>query len=267
MELTTIAVTRDSPARYGSQVATVTLQRADVRNAFNARSIAELTWVFATLSAEPDLRAIVLAAEGSAFCAGADLHWMRAMADFSSADNLADAATLAQMLATMDRCPHPVIARIQGDVVAGGMGLVAVCDIAVAVDSARFCLSEVLLGLIPATISPYVIRAMGQQAARRYFLTAERFSAATAHHLGFIHEVVPADTLDAALATLLAALMAASPHAVRQAKLLVRDIAGAVIDDVLIADTAARIATIRAGDEAREGVRAFLDKHKPSWAP
>ena len=267
MDLSTIAIVRTANVASGGQVATVTLQRPDLRNAFNSRSIAEITWAFDILGAEPAVRAIVLAAQGSAFCAGADLNWMRAMADYSDVENLADAAELARMLTTIYHCPHPVVARVQGDVYAGGMGLVAACDIAVAVDSAQFCLSEVRLGLIPATISPYVIRAMGQNAARRYFLTAERFSAAEAHRLGFIHEVVAAEALDVTVASLLASLTAASPHAVREAKRLVREVGGAVIDATLIADTAARIAAIRSSDQGREGVRAFLDKRKPSWLP
>ncbi len=262
MDLTTISIT------YGgadNRVATVTLQRPEVRNAFNARSIAELTWAFETLGAHDGLRAIVLAAEGPAFCAGADLNWMRAMADYTDAENLADAGTLATMLSTLYRCPHPVVACIQGDVYAGGMGLVAACDIAVTVETAQFCLSEVRLGLIPATISPYVITAMGENAARRYFLTAERFSAQEAHRIGFVHEVVAAEALEQTVAALVAALTSASPHAVRQAKRLVREIGCAPIDQALIDDTAARIADIRGSAEGREGVRAFLDKRKPSW--
>ena len=259
MDLTTITITHAGP------VATVTLQRPAVRNAFDARSIAEITWAFDTLGQDATVRAIVLAAHGAAFCAGADLNWMRAMADYSDAENLADARQLASMLSSVYRCPPPVVARVQGDVYAGGMGLVAACDIAVAVDTAQFCLSEVRLGLIPATISPYVIRAMGENAARRYFLTAERFSAAQAQHMGMIHEVVPAEALDATLDGVVKALTAASPHAVREAKRLVREIGGALIDAKLIDDTAARIAVIRASAEGKEGVRAFLDKRKPSW--
>ena len=262
MDLSTIAI---SHGGEGGQVATVTLQRPLMRNAFNARSIAELTWAFSTLGKDDRVRAIVLAAEGVAFCAGADLHWMREMAQYDDAQNLADAAQLAHMLSILYRCPHPVVARIQGDVYAGGMGLVAACDIAVAVDTAQFCLSEVRLGLIPATISPYVIKAMGENAARRYFLTAERFSAAEARRIGFLHEVVAADVLDATVGSMVAALTSAGPHAVREAKRLVREIGGAPIDAALIADTAARIAAIRGSSEGREGVRAFLDKRKPSW--
>ena len=259
MELTTLAITRKGP------VATVTLQRPEMRNAFNARSIAEIDSAFRQLGQEDGVRVIVLAAHGTAFCAGADLNWMQDMAGYSDAENLADAAALAAMLSTIYRCPKPVVARVQGDVYAGGVGLVAACDMAVSVDTAQFCLSEVKLGLIPATIAPYVIRAMGQNAARRYFLTAERFSAQQAQSIGLIHEVTAAKALDAAVGTITGALTAASPHAVRQAKCLVRDIGGAPIDAALIAETATRIATIRASAEGREGVRAFLDKRKPTW--
>ncbi len=246
-------------------LATVTLNRPQVRNAFNEGMIAELDAAFRALGSNAGVRAIVLAASGPAFCAGADLNWMRKMADYTDAENLADASQLAGMLRTIYRCPKPVVAKVQGDCYAGGMGLVAACDIAVASDAAVFCLSEVRLGLIPATISPYVIRGMGENAARRYCLTAERFDAAEAHRIGFIHEAVAADALDASVAAIVAALSAASPHAVTQAKRLVRDIGGAPIDDALVADTARRIAAIRASQEGREGVRAFLDKRKPSW--
>ncbi|MGA8515685.1 MAG: enoyl-CoA hydratase-related protein, partial [Burkholderiaceae bacterium] len=166
------------------KIGRITLNRPDVRNAFNDSVIAEVTAAFAELGQRDDVRCIVLAAEGSAFCAGADLNWMRRMADYTHAENLADAAKLALMLRTIYECPKPTLARIQGDVYAGGMGLVAACDMAVSVDSAHYCLSEVKLGLIPATISPYVIRAMGARAAHRYFLTAERFSAAEAYRIG-----------------------------------------------------------------------------------
>ncbi len=261
MELSTITITRSADAR----VATVTLTRPALRNAFNAASIAELQRAFETLSAEDDLRAVVLAAEGPAFCAGADLNWMREMAGYDHAENLADAAQLAAMLWSVYCCRHPVVAKVQGDVYAGGMGLVAACDIAVAVDTAQFCLSETRLGLIPATISPYVIRAMGQNAARRYFLTAERFSAAQALQIGFVQEVVAPASLASTVDALVATLAAVSPHAAREAKRLVRDIGGAPIDATLIAETAARIAAVRASEQGREGVRAFLDKRRPTW--
>ena len=172
------------------RVATVTLDRPDVRNAFNDATIAELALAFDELGRDEDVRAIILAANGPAFCAGGDLNWMKAMAGYSDSENYDDALKLADMLRTIYLCPKPVVAKIQGDCYAGGMGLVAACDIAVAVDAANFCLSEVKLGLIPATISPYVIKAMGANAARRYFLTAERFTAAEAHRIGFVHELV-----------------------------------------------------------------------------
>ena len=161
-------------------VETVTLDRPEVRNAFNDEVIAEMTAVFAELAKRDEVRCVVLAGNGPAFCAGADLNWMKRMVGYGREENLADAAGLARMLEAIYRCPKPTIAKVQGDTYAGGMGLVAACDIAVSVDSAQFCLSEVKLGLIPATISPYVIRAMGARAAHRYFLTAERFSAAEA---------------------------------------------------------------------------------------
>ena len=244
---------------------TITLSRPEVRNAFNDEVIAELTQAFQTAAASAETRAVVLASEGPAFCAGADLNWMRRMADYTRAENLADAAKLAEMLRVMYACPKPTIARIQGDVVAGGMGLVAACDMAVAVDTAGFCLSEVKLGLIPATISPYVIRAMGARAARRYFLTAERFSAQEAHRIGFVHEVVPAEQLDATVAELVKALVNASPNAVRSAKELVQTVAKREIDGALIAQTVEGIADIRASTEGKEGVQSFLHKRKPNW--
>jgi methylglutaconyl-CoA hydratase len=247
------------------RVATVTLDRPDVRNAFNEATIAELALAFDELGRDEDVRAIVLAANGSAFCAGGDLNWMKQMAGYSDAENLADAARLADMLRTIYLCPKPVVARIQGDCYAGGMGLVAACDIAVAVDEANFCLSEVKLGLIPATISPYVIKAMGENAARRYFLTAERFSAREAHRIGFVHEVVSAADLDAAVAVIIKALVGNSPNAVKEAKVLVRDVVGRPVDNALLADSAERIAAIRASTEGREGVASFLEKRKPSW--
>ncbi len=246
-------------------VARVTLSRPAVRNAFNDEVIAELRAAFEALGAHHDVRAVVLAAEGPAFCAGADLNWMRRMADYTRDENLADAGQLAAMLKAIYACPKPTIAAVQGDVFAGGMGLVAACDMAVSVRTATYCLSEVKLGLIPATISPYVIRAMGARAAHRYFLTAERFSAEEAHRIGFVHELVDADALDAKVAELAAALVGASPAAVRACKRLVQDVAEREIDAALIAATVEGIADIRASDEGREGVASFLQKRKPAW--
>ncbi len=246
-------------------VASVTLNRPEVRNAFNDEVILELTQAFTRLGQDPGVRAIVLAAEGNAFCAGADLNWMRRMADYTQAENLADAAQLAAMLQAIYNCPKPTIARIQGDVYAGGMGLVAACDMAVSVDSASYCLSEVRLGLYPATISPYVIRAMGARAAHRYFLTAERFSATEAQRIGLVHELVNLEQLDARVDELCKALVNASPNAVRSCKTLLQDVAGKDIDAALIAHTVEGIAGIRASAEGREGVQSFLQKRKPNW--
>jgi len=247
------------------KVATVTLNRPDLRNAFNEQAIAELALVFDELGRSDTVRAIVLAANGPSFCAGADLNWMKKMAGYSHDENLADAMRLADMLRTIYLCPKPVVARVQGDCYAGGMGLVAACDIVVAGEQAAFCLSEVKLGLIPATISPYVIKAMGEQAARRYFTTAERFDAKEAHRIGFAHEVVAHEALDATVAGIVKALVNNSPHAVQQAKTLVREVVGQPVDEALLADTAGRIAAIRASLEGREGVASFLEKRKPTW--
>jgi len=246
-------------------VARVFLNRPDVRNAFNDGVIAELTAAFAGFAADASLRAIVLGGHGKAFCAGADLSWMRAMADYTWEQNRADAQGLADMLHAVWSCPVPVIGRIHGDCYAGGVGLAAVCDILVAAEGVNFCLSEARLGLLPATIGPYVVKALGEQASRRYFATAERFDAARAHALGFVHEVVPADALDAKLDELVAALVANGPAAVRACKKLVQDVADRPIDVALRADTAKRIADIRASAEGKEGVQAFLNKRDPSW--
>ena len=255
----TLQITRDGA------VARVFLDRPEVRNAFNDSVIAELAAAFTGFSADASLRAVVLGGHGKAFCAGADLSWMRAMADYTWEQNRADAQGLADMLHAIWSCPVPVIGRVHGDCYAGGVGLAAVCDILVAAEGVNFCLSEAKLGLLPATIGPYVVKAMGEQAARRYFTTAERFDAARAHALGFVHEVVPADALDAKVDELVAALVANGPAAVRACKKLVQDVADRPIDDTLRADTARRIADIRASAEGKEGVQAFLNKRDPSW--
>ena len=246
-------------------VLTLTLSRPDVRNAFNDEVIAEMTAAFQDAGTRADVRAVVLAAVGPAFCAGADLNWMRRMADYTREENLADAATLAEMLRVIYQCPKPTVARVQGDVFAGGIGLIAACDMIVSVDTAMFCVSEVKLGLIPATISPYVLRAMGARAAHRYCLTAERFTAAEAHRIGLVNEVVSVDQLDAKVAELTQALSNASPNAVRSCKRLLQEVAGRDIEAPLIALTVEGIADIRASVEGKEGVQSFLQKRKPSW--
>jgi methylglutaconyl-CoA hydratase len=251
--------------RPSAHVAEVWLNRPEVRNAFNEELIAALTQTFVALSVEPGLRVIVLGARGKAFCAGADLNWMRAMADYSWEQNRADAQKLADMLWALDQCPVPVVGRVQGDCYAGGMGLAAICDVLVASDNATFCLSEARLGLLPATISPYVIRALGQQASRRYMLTAERFSAAEAQRHGLVHRLCAPEQLDSEVATLVATLVANGPLATRACKLLVRDVSAAPMSEALRADTARRIADIRASDEGKEGLQSFLQKRPPAW--
>lgn len=248
-----------------AHVAEVWLDRPEVRNAFNDGVIAELTAAFETLPRDPELRVIVLGGRGKAFCAGADLNWMRAMAGYGWQENHADATRLAQMLWTLWSCPLPVVGRVHGDCYAGGVGLAAVCDVLVAVEGMHFCLSEARLGLLPATIGPYVVRALGEQASRRYFVSAERFDAATGKALGFVHEVVPAEALDAKVAEIVGALAANGPAAVKACKRLVQDLAGRPIDAGLRDDTARRIADMRASPEGREGVQAFLSKREPAW--
>lgn len=250
---------------FAGSVATVTLNRPEVRNAFNDDVITEMTACFVDLGTRPDVRCIVLAANGTAFCAGADLNWMKRMADYTHAENLADAGVLAEMLRVIYACPKPTIAKVQGDVYAGGTGLVAACDMAVSVDTAGYCLSEVRLGLIPATISPYVIRAMGARAAHRYFLTAERFDAAEALRIGFVHEVVTAAELDGKVAELAKTLVNAGPEAVKLCKRLVQDVADHDITPALIQMTVEGIADIRVSAEGREGVQSFLQKRQPNW--
>jgi methylglutaconyl-CoA hydratase len=255
----TLDIRRDGP------VAHVFLNRPAVRNAFNSAVIAELTQAFSTLGADDSVRAIVLGGHGKAFCAGGDLNWMRAMADYSWDQNRDDAQALADMLHAIWRCPKPVVGRIHGDCFAGGVGLAACCDVLVAAEGLNFCLSEARLGLLPATIGPYVVRAMGEQAARRYFITAERFDSSEAHRLGFVHALVAPDALDAAVQGIVSALLANGPQAVAASKRLVQDLAGAPITDALRADTARRIADIRASDEGKDGVQAFLSKREPAW--
>lgn len=254
-------------SRPDPHVARVWLNRPDVRNAFNDEVIAALTRTFEDLSKDKALRVVVLGAHGKAFCAGADLNWMKAMAGYSWEENRADAQRLADMLWTLDQCPVPVVGRVQGDCYAGGMGLAAICDVLVAVEGATFCLSEARLGLLPATISPYVVRALGAQASRRYMVTAERFSAVRAHALGMVHELATPETLDATVDGIVATLANNGPAAVRACKSLVRDVAGVPVTAELRSETARRIADIRASDEGREGLASFLGKRPPNWLP
>jgi methylglutaconyl-CoA hydratase len=247
------------------RIAKVFLNRPEVRNAFNDGVITELAETFTRLGQDPGVRVIVLGGHGKAFCAGADLNWMKSMAGYGWEDNRADATRLAEMLWAIYSCPLPVVGRLHGDCYAGGMGLAACCDVLVAAEGMHFCLSEARLGLLPATISPYVMRAMGEQAARRYFITAERFSAAQARDMGFVHELVAPDALDAKVDEIVALLVANGPAAVKACKRLVQDFVGREITLDLRVETARRIADIRASDEGREGVQAFLNKREPAW--
>jgi methylglutaconyl-CoA hydratase len=244
-------------------IARVTLDRPDLRNAFDDELIAALTKAFEQVGADADVRVMILAGNGPAFCAGADLNWMKRMAKYGYDENLADAEALALMLATLDRLPKPTIARVHGPVFAGGTGLVAACDIAVGTPQAKFCLSEAKLGLSPATISPYVIRTMGEREARRYFLTAEVFDAAEAFRIGLIS--ILTDKLDETIDELVKHLLAGGPQAHRKIKELIRAVAGRPVDDALAADTAKRIAEIRVSPEGREGIASFLEKRKAAW--
>lgn len=247
-------------------VATIALNRPGVHNAFDETLVAELTSALRVLRDNDAVRAVVLMGAGASFCAGADLNWMKRMATFTRAQNLADAKALATMLATLYELPKPTVARVHGVAYGGGVGLVACCDIAIAAQGAVFAFSEARLGLIPATIAPYVVEAIGARAARRWFLTGERFTAAEAFRLGLLHDIpVPAD-LDARVGEVLCALLKAGPRAQAECKTLLRAVRGRVIGPVVIADTARRIAQTRASDEGREGVAAFLAKRSPKWA-
>ena len=246
-------------------VARVTLNRPELRNAFDDALIRKLTDAFAELEKDKSVRVLVLAGNGPAFCAGADLHWMKRMAGYGYDENLADAKALAAMLAALDRMPKPTVARVHGPVFAGGTGLVAACDIAVGTPEAKFCLSEAKLGLSPATISPYVMRAMGERNARRYFLTAEVFDAEEALRIGMLSLLVPPAQLDSTVEELVKHLLAGGPEAHGKIKALIRAVAGRRPDDELVADTAKRIAEIRGSPEGKEGIAAFLEKRKASW--
>lgn len=246
-------------------VATLTLNRPEIRNAFDDAQIDRLTRALRAAEADAAVRVVVVAGNGTAFCAGADLNWMKRMAGYSYAQNLADASALAEMLRTLDRMSKPTVARVHGAAFAGGTGLVAACDIALGTPQAKFCLSEAKLGLSPATISPYVLRAMGARMARRYFLTAEVFDAEEAHRIGLLSALVPAAELDVALEGIVGQLLAGGPRAMAEIKDLIRAVGAGALDDAMIADTARRIAEIRVTEEGREGIASFLEKRKPAW--
>lgn len=246
-------------------VARVTLNRPELRNAFDDALISQLRQVFSEVENDPAVRVMILAGNGPAFCAGADLNWMKRMAGYGYDQNLADAKALAEMLAALDRLPKPTIARVHGPVFAGGTGLVAACDIAVGTPEAKFCLSEAKLGLSPATIGPYVMRAMGEREARRYFLTAEVFEAQEAFRVGMLSILTTREELDNVISSLVEHLLAGGPQAHARIKALIRAVAGRRPDDNLVAETAKQIAEIRGSPEGREGIAAFLEKRKAGW--
>ena len=246
-------------------VARLTLNRPEVHNAFNDTLIAELDATLERLAGDEKVRVVVLAARGKSFSAGADLAWMARMAGYSEPENLADARSLAGLMWRLNRLPKPTLALVQGSAYGGGVGLIACCDMAVAAEPATFCLSEVNLGLIPAVISPYVIAAMGEAAARRYFLTAERFSAQEAQRLGLVHEVVTAGDLEAAGQRLIDAILKGGPVAQAAAKDLIFEVINRPLDRGLVEESARRIARLRASPEGKEGIAAFLEKRKATW--
>lgn len=251
--------------RQEGVVAYLTLNRPEVRNAFGAELIAELTHQIDSLDANPAVRVLVLQAEGKHFSAGADLNWMRAMKDRTENENRDDARKLATLMQKLDACRKPLVGVTQGAAMGGGVGLLACCDIVLATKNAFFALSEVRLGLTPATISPFVVRAMGARQARRYFQTGERFTAQKACAMGLVHEVVDEEDLAAELSRLLSDLTAGGPEAQAMAKALVKDVAQRPVDDELMDELAERIGRQRVGAEGQEGLTAFLDKRNPNW--
>ena len=252
---------------YAQGIALIWMNRPKMRNALDNVVIAELTDAFSAAIEDDGVRAIVLAGRGKAFCAGADLNWLKTAREMTPDEAREDSIGLARLMRLIYESPKPTVARVQGAAYAGGMGLVAACDIAVASHDAKFCLSEVKLGLIAAMIGPYVIKAMGEARARRFFLTAEPFDAAEAYRIGFVHELAPADELDATVNAMLGHLVMASPNAMSETKQLIRDVVGRPIDDELTRDTASRLARVRASDDAQEGISAFFEKRKPRWVP
>jgi methylglutaconyl-CoA hydratase len=253
-------------ARRDGPVATLCLNRPQLHNAFDAELIAALTSALEALADDGDIRVVVLEGAGTSFSAGADLNWMRGMAAASESDNRADAMALARLMRVLDALPKPTIARVHGAAFGGGVGLVACCDIAIGVPGAKFGLTESRLGLLPAVISPYVVAAIGTRQARRWFASAEVFDAAEAHRIGLLHAVVEPAELDAAVQAQADLLLRAGPIAAAQAKRLVRTVAMVDDADALDAVNADLIAQLRVSPEGQEGIAAFLDKRRPSWA-
>ena len=259
--LTTLEVT----IRNG--IGIVALDRPDVHNAFNEVLIAELTEIARALGADDGVRVVILTGNGPSFCAGTDLNWMKKMAGSSRAEHVAGAEALAAMLRVLNEVPKPTVARIHGATSGEGVGLVACCDIAIAAAEATFAFTESKLGIIPATISPYVVEAIGARQARRYFLTAEPFEAAEAYRIGLVHDIVPVAQLDDRINELLGPLLIAGPHAQRECKALIRAVAHRPADDGVVADTVQRNVSVAASPEGNEGVAAYLGKRFPAWIP
>lgn len=255
----------DSPVRVtrDRDVTRVTLARPDVHNAFNEKVIEELTRIFQELAIDASVRAIILQGEGKSFSAGADLNWMRSMIDYTRDENIEDAQRLAAMFESIDHCPKPVIGRIQGAALGGGAGLAAAVDIAITTEECRFAFSEVRLGIVPAVISPFVLRRIGETHARRYFLTGERFDGKRAAEIGLVSEAVPAGELDARIETIVTELRVGGPEAIACAKRLVSEVIEAPFSSAQL--TAELIAERRASPEGQEGMQAFLGKRKPNW--
>lgn len=262
----TETVSNDLLVHITDGVAYLTLNRPEVHNAFDEDLIALLDHSIREASEDPNVWAVVLAGAGKSFSAGGDLNWMRRMADYSRAENVADAHRLAALLRHLDNCPKPTLALVQGTAFAGGVGLISACDVVIAARDARFSISEVRLGLVPSVISPYVVRAIGTRAARRYFLTAERFDAQEALHIGLVHQIVAPEELEEAGRRMIALMAGNARGAMGKAKALISEVTGRPIDNELVDLTAERIADARAGDEAKEGIAAFLEKRMPKWA-
>ncbi len=251
--------------RIDGPVARITLDNPDKRNAFDDRIIASLTEAFERVGGDDSVRVVVLQAAGKHFSAGADLNWMRAMGKLDAQQNRDDALRLARLMQVIDQCPKPVVARVQGAAFGGALGLICAADMAVAADNARFCLSEVKLGIVPAVISPYVVRALGARQANRYFMTAEVIPADRAVALGIVHEVVAESELDTSVDALVASLLSAAPQAQIEARELIAQVSHGPIDQAMLNHTADLIARLRTGAEGQEGLSAFLEKRKPNW--
>ncbi len=246
-------------------IATITLNRPDVHNAFNEQVIADLYAAFDRAENDKSIRAVILRGEGKSFCAGGDLNWMRRVADYTFQQNVDDAMNLGKLLKKINFLAKPTISLVHGNAFGGGVGLTACCDIAIAEEGTQFCLSEVRIGIIPSIIAPYVIAAIGERQSRRYFMTAERFDAVKAAQIGLVHEVAPKGGLDSVCEKVIAALWDGAPGAQARGKKLILEISKQKIDDALVRLTSERIAEARASEEGKEGLSAFLNKTEPTW--